>query len=76
MLKNDFKASLHHLRMNKAMSLFIAAALSIIIASATLISTKELTKAELQTDKSVSERSELPLLHFVSVVWRDITNNY
>ena len=76
MLKNDFEAPLHDLRMKKILRFFITAALSIIITLAALISTNKLTKAELRMDKAASDRSELPLLHFVSIVWRDITENY
>jgi hypothetical protein len=76
MFKNYLQTAQSNLRMNKRLSFFIIAGLSIIITSATLISTKELAKTELRLDKTVSERSELPLLHVVSIVWKDITKNY
>lgn len=75
MLTNYFKTALCNLQKNKAFGFLIIAALAIGITSAALISTKDLTKAELRMDKTVSERSELPLLHVVSMVWRDITKN-
>lgn len=76
MLKNYFKTAYSNLRMNKKLSFFVIAGLSMIAASTALISTKEMTKADWRLDKTVSERSELPLLHVVSTVWRDITKNY
>ncbi|HET7003830.1 MAG TPA: hypothetical protein VFI33_21060 [Puia sp.] len=76
MLKHFSKKAHSNLRMNKRLGFFVIAGLSMIISFIALISTKELAKAELGMDKTVSERSELPLLHVVSTVWRDITKNY
>jgi len=75
MLKNHFKTSLRKPEMNKTLSFLIIAGLAIGITFATLLSTKDLAKAELRMDKTASERTELPLLHVVTMVWRDITKN-
>ena len=75
MLTNYLKTSLRNLQKNKTFGFLLIAGLAIGITFTTLISTKDLAKAELRMDKTVSERSELPLLHVVSMVWRDITKN-
>jgi len=75
MIKNKFKTALRNLRKDNTLRFLSIAGLSIGITSATLISTKNLANSELRMDKTVCERSELPLLHFVSMVWRDITKN-
>jgi hypothetical protein len=74
MLKDHLKTALHNLQKNKTFGFLIIAGLAIGITFTTLISTKDLARSELRMDKT-SERSELPLLHIVSMVWRDITKN-
>jgi hypothetical protein len=75
MLKKYFKTALRNLWKNKTFCFLNIAGLAIGIVSAALISTKDLANAELRRDKTVFERSELPLLFFVSLVFRDYTKN-